>query len=292
MNEKKHTLSVSVDPAIPKTLVGDEKRLIQVISSLLSNSAKYTSEKGLIECNANVISDEDGIYTIQVEVADNGIGMSETSLEKLFNPFEQADGGNTRKYGGIGLGLVISKRIIEMMGGKIWVDSELGKGSKFTFTFKSKKREEINLPAFLEEEKDAEAQAEKAQIFYNNKTALIADDIEINRDIIMAMLEETGMAFVCAENGKEAVEIFSSDPDKFDIIFMDMQMPEMDGLEATMAIRMLDIPEAVTIPIIALTANVFREDIIKCLDAGMNNHIGKPINIDDLFEKMSMYLKQ
>ena len=291
MNEKKHKLSVSIDPSIPSTLIGDEKRLAQVISSLLSNAAKYTSDKGTIQLGAKVISEEDDVYTVQVEVIDDGIGMSEIQLGKLFNQFEQADGGNTRKYGGIGLGLVISKRIIEMMGGNIWVVSELGKGSKFTFTFKAKKREEINLPDFTAVKEKESAPAEKAPLCYKNKTALLADDIEINRDIIIAMLEETGMEFVCAENGKEAVEIFAADPEKFDIIFMDMQMPEMDGLEATMAIRMLDVPEALTIPIIALTANVFREDIIKCLDAGMNNHIGKPISIDDLFEKIDMYLK-
>ena len=291
MNKKKHSLSVSIDPAFPNTLIGDEKRLAQAISSLLSNAAKYTPDNGSIECNATVISVEGDIYTMQVEVIDNGIGMSQHQLEKLFNPFEQADGGNTRKYGGIGLGLVISKRIIEMMGGSIWVVSELGKGSKFSFTFKARKREEVDLPVFMAVKEQEAAPAEKAPMCYAGKTALLADDIEINRDIIMAMLEESGMAFECAENGKEAVEIFSADPDKFDIIFMDMQMPEMDGLEATMAIRMLDVPEAVTIPIIALTANVFREDVIKCLDSGMNNHIGKPINIDDLYEKIDMYLK-
>jgi CheY-like chemotaxis protein len=292
MNEKKHELTVSIDPSFPNTLIGDEKRLAQVISSLLSNAAKYTPENGSIQCNAEVLNEEDGVFTMQVEVIDNGIGMSENQLDSLFNPFEQIDGGNTRKYGGIGLELVISKRIIEMMGGSIWVVSELGKGSRFTFTFKAKKREDIDLPVSQAIKEQTEVPAEKTRTSYENKTALIADDIEVNRDIIIAMLDGTGMKFECAKNGKEALEIFSADPGKIDIIFMDMQMPEMDGLEATMAIRMLDVPEAITIPIIALTANVFREDIIKCLDAGMNNHIGKPIDINDLYEKIDMYLKQ
>ena len=282
MNNKGHELSVSIDSEIPGTLVGDEKRLAQVITSLLSNAAKFTPEGGEIKCNAKVLSEDEGLYTLQVEIIDNGIGISEDQLLNLFSPFEQADGGNTRKYGGTGLGLILSKRIIEMMGGNIWVISELGNGSKFTFSFKAKKREEL--------EKPKETDSDRPPDFLKNKKALIADDIEINRDIIIAMLEGAGMTFECAENGKEAVEIFKANPGSFDVIFMDMQMPEMDGLEATQTIRMLDVPEAITIPIIALTANVYRDDVIKCLDAGMNNHIGKPVMIDDLFEKLSMYL--
>ena len=282
MNNKGHELTVSIDPSIPGTLVGDEKRLAQVITSLLSNAAKFTPEGGEIKCNAKVLSEDEGLLTLQVEIIDNGIGISEDQLINLFSVFEQADGGNTRKYGGTGLGLILSKRIIEMMGGNIWVVSELGSGSKFTFSFKAKKREEL--------EKSKETDPGMSPDFLKNKKALIADDIEINRDIIIAMLEGTGMTFECAENGKEAVEIFKANPGDFDVIFMDMQMPEMDGLEATQMIRMLDVPEAITIPIIALTANVYRDDVIKCLDAGMNNHIGKPVMIDDLFEKLNMYL--
>ena len=291
MNEKKHDLSISIDPMIPGTLIGDEKRLAQVIANLLFNAAKFTPNNGKIECNAKVLEDVDGLYTIQVDVIDNGIGMSESTIENLFSSFEQAEGGNTRRYGGTGLGLVISKRIVEMMGGSISVVSEIDKGTKFTFTFKAKSREEINLSGFNKVSENNEKSAkEKTSISYANKKALIADDIEINREIMMAILGETGMTFECAETGLEAVEIFKANPDKFDIIFMDMQMPEMDGLDATMQIRMLDVPEALTVPIIALTANVFREDVIKCLDAGMNNHIGKPIDINDLFEKMDLYL--
>jgi CheY-like chemotaxis protein len=174
------------------------------------------------------------------------------------------------------------------MGGDIWVESELGKGSAVIFTFNAEKGYEKN-PGALSEPSNG-ADAEDAVISFEGKTALLAEDVEINREIVLAMLEETKLNIDCAENGQEAVDTFLADPSKYDIIFMDMQMPEVDGLEATRRIRASGISWGKQVPIVAMTANVFREDIEKCLEAGMNDHIGKPIDLNELIQKIKCYL--
>jgi len=140
--------------------------------------------------------------------------------------------------------------------------------------------------------KQAEEQAKKSEVDFDNRRILLAEDVEINREIVMALLEPTKLKIACAENGAQALEMFKTNPDGFDMIFMDLQMPEMDGLEATKRIRALGIARAKEIPIVAMTANVFREDIDKCLEAGMNDHIGKPINIDELILKLEKHIKK
>jgi len=339
MDDKKQKLSVAIDPAVPAVLTGDEQRLAQVVTVLLSNAIKFTPENGEIQCNAAALGEENGVCTVQVDIIDNGIGISEEQQKRLFDTFEQADGSASRKYGGAGLGLPISKRIVEMMGGEIKAQSEEGKGSKFTFTFKAKKgygaapvlSADASEPPPGDDKGGSEGGAAATGVGegnggsagsgataaggddgnghsgseggataaggtlvpfapYEGKVALLADDVEINREIILAMLEDTGLTIDCAENGQQAFEAFKADPGRYDIIFMDMQMPNVDGLEATRMIRELDVPEAIMIPIIALTANVFREDVIKCLDAGMNDHIGKPVDFNDLMEKVQIYL--
>jgi CheY-like chemotaxis protein len=355
-------------------------------------------------------------------VSDSGIGISEEHKRNLFHSFEQADGNTTRKYGGTGLGLAISKNIVEMMGSKITVESEIGKGSTFSFMItleRGKTKQEPkglapgvnwdnlrvltvdddpdvltyfektakglgiknfdtaesaesalksiekngeydiyfidwkmpgmngieliheirkNTPNFdnsiivlisAAEWAHVEAEAKNAgihkflskplfpssiidvinealgihRIRTDEKTSrdvsgifagyniLLAEDAEINCEIVKTLLEPTNIGIQCALNGAEALKMFSEASDKYDLIFMDVQMPEMDGLEATRRIRALDIPKAQTIPIIAMTANVFKEDVERCLESGMNDHIGKPINIDEVVGRLNKYLR-
>jgi len=285
IQEKQQTLTFSTDSAIPGLLFGDERRLAQVITNLLGNAIKFTPEKGLIEIESKLLSEENKICSIQVMIKDSGIGISPEQQSKLFLAFSQAENDTTRKFGGTGLGLAISKNIIEMMGGRIWVESELGEGAAFFFTFNVKK---------LAEETYAIRALETTENEYSGfegKYILLAEDIDINREIAIAFLEQTHLHIDCAENGEQAVNMFRESPGKYSMIFMDLQMPVMDGYEATRIIRTMDTPEADRIPIIAMTANVFREDVERCLDAGMNDHIGKPINIDELISKLKQYLE-
>ena len=418
IEEKEQTLSVNLDPELPFSIISDDQRLAQVIANLLSNAVKFTPEKGTVSLSARKVGEDGDAVSLLIDVTDSGIGISKENQSKLFTSFEQADGGISRKFGGTGLGLAISKRIVEMMGGEIWVESELGKGSRFAFTFKARlgstTRETaleglnwedlsilvvddardvreyfLNLAKSLRfsctaakdgyeaceildshepgafnvifvdwkmpgmngielaekirksnasdaviimisaaEWSDIEKKARKAGVTrfvpkplfssaivdciseclgggqscapkdihpdesgaFTGHTVLLAEDIEINREIVMTLLEDTGLTIVCAENGEEACARFKADPDAYSMIFMDIHMPEVDGYEATRRIRaMSDIPRADSIPIIAMTANVFREDIERCLEAGMNGHIGKPINLDEMYAALHRY---
>ena len=275
-DEKQQTLTTEIDPSIPAVIICDKKRLSQVIMNLLMNAVKFTQNHGLIHLKAFALNVEHDCLTMQIEVTDNGIGISKEQQKNLFVAFEQIDGGIDRKYGGAGLGLYISQKIVEMMGGEIWVESEPGKGSKFMFTFKT----QIKLP----EEKD------ETEISLTDKTILLVEDIEINRVIVISTLEDTGMNFICAENGREAVELFSADPKKYDIILMDINMPEMDGVEATRRIRALGIPESAQVPIIAVTANTSSDEIKNYIAAGMTDHIGKPIDYNEVLNKIRKYI--
>ena len=281
MDEKSQDFTVSVDDNIPPFLYGDEQRLSQVITNLLSNASKFTPVGGIVKLAAKYIGEENGVCTIQISVTDTGIGISLEQQAKLFTSFQQAENSTSRKYGGTGLGLAISKSIVEMMGGRIWIESELGKGAAFTFTIQAQRGEDEYVSATAQEE---------AADQFEGLCILLAEDVEINREIVLALLEPTLLTIDCATNGRAALEMFTASPDKYELIFMDIQMPEMDGLEATRRIRAIDIPRAKTVPIIAMTANAFREDVVKCLDAGMNSHLGKPLDFDDVLSKLRMYL--
>jgi len=285
---------INIGENVPESIVSDEQRLSQVIINLLSNAVKFTPKRGSVELRARKIQEKDGSCMLRFEVVDNGIGISAEQQKHLFLPFEQADGGSSRKYGGTGLGLAISKNIVEKMGGKIWVESEPGGGSTFAF--------EINAPLrgraeVLPDEPQTEGQhfaefpvPEPVKGIFAGKNILIADDVEINREIIASLLEETGVAIKFAENGSETVEAFISDPSLYGLILMDIQMPVMDGYEATRKIRSSGCPGAAQIPIIAMTANVYDEDVRRCLAAGMNSHLGKPVDIDEVIKKLREYL--
>jgi len=423
VDEKHQKFTVRIDKAIPGTLFGDDQRLVQVIINLLGNAIKFTPENGSISLDTRFLGEDSGVCAIEISVSDTGIGISPEQQKHLFQSFQQADGSTVRKFGGTGLGLAISKNIVEMMGGKIWIDSEIGKGSTFFFTVRMKrgtdKKRALGAPPgvnlsdirilavdddpdileYFEEtaislglhcdtatsgnealslieqrgayhvcfvdwkmpgmdgielahelktrkasvnsfvimisaaewsviEEDAKKagvdrfmskplfqstiaeivheyigtdgkpsetkRGEETQTQPDNKFAgrcvLLAEDVEINREIVLALLEPAELSIDCAESGAEAVRLFTQSPDKYDLIFMDVQMPGMDGYEATRLIRAMDVPRAKTIPIVAMTANVFQEDIEKCLQAGMNNHIGKPLDLDEVLDKLRKYL--
>jgi len=416
-DEKNQKVTVHIDKSIPHTLICDDQRLAQVITNLLGNAVKFTAENGHIMLDTRFIEKLNDEYTIQVSVSDNGIGISPEQQSKLFQSFQQAELETTRKFGGTGLGLAISKNIVEMMGGQIRVESELGNGSKFSFTFKAKRgtkdtpnlaeigvnwgnvsimavdddkqvldyftdvmhgfgkkcdtalsgqdalaligvngmydiyfvdwkmpnmdgirlaseikskskspehtiiimisaaewsgvaaeakkmgvdkflskplfpsaiadviNEAIGINRSLEEE-----QTDFQHIFKGYKV-LLAEDVDINREIIEVLVEPTLLELDCAVNGAEAVAMFEQSPDAYDLILMDVQMPEMDGYAATRKIRAIKHAKAKTIPIIAMTANVFREDVEKCLNAGMNGHIGKPVDIMEFISTLQRHL--
>jgi len=283
--DKHQTFTVDIDEEIPRYIVCDDQRLAQVITNVLGNAVKFTPEQGSVQLIARLMGRNNGMCKIQVDVTDTGVGISDEQMSRLFKSFEQADSGTSRKFGGSGLGLVISKRIVEMMGGDIWVESELGKGSTFSITVWVEEPEEASDEITPHLSGSPKEQVVETDCFEGYRV-LLAEDIAVNREIVLALLEPTKLAIDCVENGREALQRFSEDPDAYDMIFMDVQMPEMDGYEATRRIRALDNLKAQSIPIVAMTANVFREDIEQCLEAGMNGHVGKPLHFDEVLETL------
>jgi signal transduction histidine kinase/CheY-like chemotaxis protein len=424
MDQKQLNFLVRLDRDIPPMLIGDDQRLAQVVANLLGNAVKFTPEEGSINLNVHLEKIEGNNCVIRVEVSDTGIGISQEQQSRLFQSFEQAESNTTRKFGGTGLGLAISKSIVEMMGGRIWVESELGKGSTFSFVVELELAPEtekkavaysrsslsilmvdddpevreyfgdvaerfglsyhtagsgeeaqrliekhgpyslyfidwkmpgmngIELSRWIrnssrgtvaegadnsviimisatewsvieEEAKGAGVDRFLAKPFFPSsfvdcinealgverileqenslqediagcfagRRILLAEDVEINQEIVLTLLEPTELQIDCASNGAEALRIYAEDPGRYNMIFMDVQMPEMDGYEATRRIRSLEAEsKAKPVPIIAMTANVFREDIEKCLASGMNDHVGKPIDMAEVLDKLRRYL--
>jgi CheY-like chemotaxis protein len=250
----------------------------------MSNAVKFTPDGGKIFLGARLLSSEGDACELRFNVSDTGIGINDEQKARLFHSFEQAESGTARKFGGTGLGLAISKRIVEMMDGKIWVESEPGKGADFIFTVKMKRGKDC------QGQEDDDGSSQNLATDFSGRRALLAEDIDINREVVTALLEPTNLEVDCAEDGAEALEKFKAAPGAYDIIFMDVQMPEMDGYEATRKIRGFDHPNAKKVPIVAMTANVFLDDIEKCLAAGMNDHLGKPLDFDEVLIKLNKYL--
>jgi len=283
MDEKQLQFSVCIDQDLPRTVIGDDQRLAQVMTNLLSNAVKFTPEKGSIRLCASLRSKKEDVCCFEISVEDTGIGIVKEEIPRLFQSFEQAESQTTRKFGGTGLGLAISKRIVELMGGKIWVTSELGKGSKFSFyVFVGYETNAENMAQAQEMVISTGESGEESVADFSGCTLLLVEDVEINREIVMALLEPTNLTIECAKNGEQALHMFRENPETYNIIFMDIQMPVMDGYEATRQIRRLHVPTAKTIPIIAMTANVFKEDVERCLEAGMDAHLGKPIDFNEV----------
>ena len=414
VDEKQHCFNITIGN-VPNMLVGDDKRIAQVLSNLLSNAVKFTPEKGSIGMTVSLQEETDGICTICCVITDTGIGIGKDQQARLFQAFQQADNSLSRSHGGAGLGLAIAKRIVEMMQGRIWLESELGKGSTFGFTMRlargfcaeqamplgddwgslrllcvdgkvefvatiaaiaadlgiqchtastagdalalldqnahydiifisrnvpgmpcldlagevKKQNPEScvilvasaaewdafaqqameagatgaiakpvlrsDLVACIQEYMGQKIQQEQAKekeksIAHPGKRVLIADDVSLNREICMAILEPMRLEIDCAENGIQAVRLFSENQALYDLILMDLQMPMMDGLEAARTIRAIGTHEALTVPIIAVTANSFRDDVEKCLASGMNDHIPKPLDADVVYGKVAQYL--
>jgi len=286
IDAKHHRFSLNVSDTMPQFFNGDSQKLTQIIVNLLSNAVIYTPDNGMISLSVDLQSEKAKYCVLRFEVKDSGPGISPESQEVLFNMFEQGDNSMSRKFGGTGLGLTISKRLTELMGGAIVVESQVGVGSNFTFTVKLKK-----IDGIIAEKVDNDMRSKHGIVYkFPGKKLLVAEDEPINREIIINLLDETELTIDIAKNGEEAYRMIVDKPGYYDMVFMDMRMPEVNGLEATIKIREIADEYAKNLPIIAMTANVFIDDIEKCLEAGMNDHVGKPIDIDVVFDKLHKYL--
>ena len=290
MDEKQQKFEMVMDAAIPRFIVGDDQRLSQVVTNLLTNASKFTPEGGEINLNISLQSEENRVCELRFEVSDNGIGISPEQQGKLFQAFLQAESGTSRAFGGTGLGLALCKRIVGLMGGQIWVESELGKGARFIFTVKAERGDGVNECLEAKTAQQEKPFITAARDRFYGKRLLLAEDLEINREIVMSLLDGTGINIDAAENGYEALEKIKAETGRYDLVFMDIQMPKLDGLDATRQIRSLPGEYAKRLPIIAMTANVFMDDIKKCLSAGMNGHIGKPLDMDEVMAVLKRYL--
>jgi signal transduction histidine kinase/CheY-like chemotaxis protein len=273
----------------PDILVGDQGRLRQVIVNLVGNALKFTAT-GEVRLEVAQVSRDDGAIGLQFTVSDTGIGIPKHKLGAIFEAFAQADGSTTRKYGGTGLGLAISSRLVELAGGKLWVESELDRGSKFHFTavFELPPRSgEVDNTDLEDEARDlAErvAREEKLRGFH----ILVAEDNPINQKLAVRLLEKKGYRATIAENGLVALACLEKQ--RFDMILMDVQMPEMGGLEATRSIRERERILGGHIPIVAMTANAMKGDRERCLESGMDDYVSKPVLPEEMFRVMESQL--
>ncbi len=266
-------------------IVADHLRLDRIFLNLLSNAIKFTPENGHVKLTINEKSADDNKVSYEFMVIDDGIGMSEEFLKKIYLPFEREKTSTVSRVEGTGLGMAITKRLVDLMNGEINVKSKLGEGTTFiinlTFDIAKdyEKKEEI-----IEEKKES--------LSITNNKILVVDDNEINREILKALLEDLGYETIEASDGDEAVEIVKNAKlGDFSLILMDIQMPKMNGYEATKAIRSLD-SEMKDIPIVALTANAFKEDRDNAMNSGMNEHLAKPIELDKLVSVLERFIKQ
>jgi len=278
-------LTYSLDDSVPKMLIGDSLRLGQVLLNICSNASKFT-QKGSIEIGITSSKHTDKIMSLEFSVKDTGIGMTDTQMNKLFENYSQADSSTTRQFGGTGLGLSISKNLVELMNGKIWVESVFGEGSTFYFTcdLGYSKQNRLNNTA---QDRDKNIRKEKWLTLLKGRNVLLVDDNQVNLMVAKKMLTNSGLNVVTAKNGKESLELLESN--HFDCILMDVQMPVMDGYTATRAIKKSK--QFSHIPVIALSANVMERDIAMGIDAGMDAHLAKPINLDKLLETLVDYIK-
>ncbi|AEF82343.1 hybrid sensor histidine kinase/response regulator [Leadbettera azotonutricia] len=261
-------LYFELDPALPSSLVGDERRLRQIFINLTGNAYKFT-EKGSITIRAAISGRNSNSVNVDFAVEDTGIGMSREQTDKLFSVFTQADNSSTRKYGGAGIELAVTREIVELMGGKISVTSEAGHGTTFMFS--------CSFPLA------GDGAADTRNAVLHGARVLLVEDNEINVMIVMELLNTVGMEVATAQNGKEALDVLADAAKThglppFDVVLMDLQMPVMDGYEATRIIR--EMPEYNDMPIYALTAHAFPEERERCLRLGMKDHLTKPIDVD------------
>lgn len=290
--EKGIRFNINIYDVTVKKITGDSLRVSQIIINLLSNAMKFTPAGGDVTLDIRQTSQTEKQVDLCFTVTDTGIGMSEEFMSRMFKPFEQADASISHTYGGTGLGLTISHNLIELMNGTVSVNSKEQQGSQFI----------VNLTfPIADQDVQAESGADEAVSTQaagsddgelSGIAILLAEDNEINSEVATAMLENFGAVVTHAWNGRETVDSFvASAPGAFDIILMDVQMPEMDGLEATKAIRKSGHPDAESIPIIALSANSFSNDVEKALACGMNGYLSKPIDIASLYKTIHEFCR-
>ncbi len=273
--QKALELTCQLPPDLPSTVVGDPVRLRQVILNLLGNAVKFT-EKGGVTLSVAVESVSDTAIRLHFQVADTGIGIPEDKRQLIFEPFRQADGSTTRQYGGTGLGLAISARLAAMMGGRIWLESEVGRGSVFHFTAGF-----LPGPA-LPAQPPAQPSTLSVAAATESKSLhiLLVEDNAVNQRLALRLLQKAGHTVALAADGRNALKLVASE--RFDLVLMDIQMPVMDGFEATAAIRERERATGEHLPILAMTAHAMRGDRERCLAAGMDGYISKPIDIAEL----------
>ena len=275
----------SVD--LPEFVYGDKERLRRVLSNLLSNAIRYNKKNGHVDFVVENLRIVDGAYKIRFTIADDGIGMSEEKLKNIFVPYSSVDTTDSDAIYGMGVGLSVANNIVKEMGGTINVSSAEGTGSTFWF----------EIPLKISETFDKVEESNKKKEL-EGKTILVAEDDAINCTIVRHLLENLGCKVEVTTNGKDALALFSaSEPNHYDAILLDIRMPEMDGLEACRKIRALGgedscVYEALEIPIIAMTANVMDSDVEKSMEAGMNAHLSKPIDPDELYTVLAASLRK
>jgi signal transduction histidine kinase/CBS domain-containing protein/HPt (histidine-containing phosphotransfer) domain-containing protein/FixJ family two-component response regulator len=284
--EKDLELRLERDPSLPSFLRGDALRIKQVLLNLASNAVKFT-DQGRVEIRLQRLTARDGSPWMRFQVNDTGIGLTDEQCARLFQPFEQADNSTTRRYGGTGLGLAISRHLVSLMGGHIGVDSTLGRGSRFWF----------EIPLALGESMTLESQTAVASTLkacgappslteHRGQRLLLVEDNPINQEVALALLSDTGLSVDVADHGGLALELARQT--RYDLILMDIQMPVMNGLEAACAIHALSGQQ--DLPILAMTANVFESDRQACLEAGLCDHVAKPIDPESFYAKLRHWL--
>ena len=266
---------------LPNMVFTDETRISQVIGNLLSNATKFTPAGGTVFFHTTCHGmDKNEKYCFEVQVKDTGIGMSTEFVKKVFEPFERERSATVSGTQGTGIGLSLAKRIAEAMDGDLTVTSIQGDGAEFTFTFKTDCPEQL--------EQTTNTPSTEKIIDFTGKRILLVEDIDLNREIAMEILSSEGFFVDEAENGAIAVDILEkAEPDYYDCVLMDIQMPVMDGYEATRKIRAFQTPYLTKLPIIAMTANAFSEDRKQAFDSGMNGHVAKPIDVQNLLQTLS-----
>lgn len=284
-HEKDIQISIEIEPDVPEALMGDPLRLSQILVNLGSNAVKFSGAGDTVSLKVTLQKETDDEVTLLFSIEDTGIGIAPEQRGKLFQPFSQTDSSTTRKFGGTGLGLVISRKIVHLMRGNIWFESEEGVGSNFHFTVKLKKHTgefPVDSKTALPSSVDVNPSIEQLW----GKKVLLVEDNEINQELVIDLLISNGMTIESAYDGQEALDILSRD--SFDVVLMDCQMPVMDGYETARKIRKQESLKG--LPVIAMTANVMKGDREKALEAGMDDYIGKPIDPDVMFATMAKWM--
>ena len=284
--ERDITLTLHSGPVGDEYIYGDPLKISQIALNIMSNAIKYTNPGGKVDVRVDgVPCDDPDRLVCDLIIADNGIGMSEEFLKRVFEPFERSANSTKTGIQGTGLGMAITKELVERMGGKIWIESRLGAGTKVTVRFNFRRADAAAV------EIDA-ASMDISSIDLKGRKVLLVEDNELNREIAEDILSEEGMFVDTAEDGDIAVEIMrNAEEGQYDLILMDIQMPRMNGYEATKAIRNLPGEYASSVPIVAMTANAFDEDKKNAFAAGMNGHIAKPVDVPMLLNTLSQILK-